>query len=85
MAISLQKPIMLDMKKAGKFLPAFVFKARALALADFKHLGSADGAHTLSSWPSILHSDGLRIFHLLLGFALHAISFHRSPPFKSAE
>lgn len=51
-----------------------------LGLADFKYLGSAGRAYTLSSGSLVLHSNSFGILNLLLGPAFNTICFHASPP-----
>jgi len=53
-----------------------------LALADSEHLGPACGACPLGCRLTIFHCYGLRIFHLLFGTALHAISLHLFTSFR---
>ena len=48
----------------------------ALAFANAEHLGAAAWANALGGWFTILHGNGLGVFHFFLGATLHAICFH---------
>jgi hypothetical protein len=48
-------------------------------LADLEDLGAAVGADAFGRRPPVLHGDLLGILDLLLGAALHTVSFHFSP------
>jgi len=58
-------------KSQGVYPLLSTIEARALALADLKHLGSAYRADTLGGRPTVLHSDSFAILHLPLGTAFH--------------
>ena len=53
----------------------------ALTLPYPEHLGAARRAHTLSRWPSILHSYASGVLHLLFGTAFHTIRLHEFTSF----
>jgi hypothetical protein len=52
----------------------------ALAFANAEHLGAALRANALGGWFTILHGNGLGVFHFSLGATLHAIRFHWYSP-----
>ena len=47
-----------------------------LALANPKHLRTADRTYTLGRGPAILHGNGLRFFHFPHRSAFHAVTLH---------
>jgi hypothetical protein len=47
-----------------------------LGLANLEHLGAAGRADALSCRLTILHCDGLGVFHFSLSLALYAVGFH---------
>jgi hypothetical protein len=44
---------------------------------NLEHLGATNGAGALGGWLAVLHSNLFWILHFPLGFALHAVCFHK--------